>query len=93
MGKQGGYNLKWETREILSYLKIGRSDRAIADIMGCTTSAVIGVRSRVKSGYYKDIVIPPPPVASLPPSLAMIRLAEFDPVIKRALLQRKGEGQ
>lgn len=89
--QQGGHNLKWETRETVRYIREGWSDSAIARTMGCTSSAVIGIRSRLKAGQYKSLMTVPAPISTLPPSQAMIRLAEFDPIIRRALAQRNGE--
>lgn len=89
--KRGGHNLKWITREIIRHVQDGWADRPIATLLGCTTSTVIGVRSRLRAGQYKDLATPSTPIAPTPPSLAMIRLAEFDPVIARALAKRRGE--
>lgn len=92
MAKQGGHNLKWETREIIRLMHSGWPDRAIIERMKCTTSALVGIRSRLKSGMYAGLTgqsIEPSP--STTPSAATLRLAEFDPIIARAIRQRNGE--
>jgi len=93
MARHGGTNLKWETREIVRYLQSNWPDALIASTLGCTTSAIIGVRSRLRQGMYKNLEdLPRAEIMRSPPSPAMVRLAEFDPVVRRAMEQKNGEG-
>lgn len=77
----------------------GKNYDEVAAAIGCSRGAVIGklhdlkVRKRMEaaSAAASRTVLPFKPIRLTdPPSPAMVRLAEFDPVVKRALNRRLG---
>ncbi len=78
------------------YIDEELSASQVASVVGLSRNAVIGVlwrrgwgraRKRKRSSAY----VPTSSEFSPPPSPAMIRLAEFDPVIARALKARRSD--
>jgi DNA-binding CsgD family transcriptional regulator len=80
--------LSAQTVQIIRLLERGLSLQAIVDALNLTYPTVNNVAQRWKAKTYANTL---PALSAEPPSLAMVRLAEFDPVIKRALEQREGE--
>lgn len=78
-----------DVRAILKLWVNGQKQRTIAVILAIPYTRVNSVVQRYRLGGYRDVNLGR---ISEPPSPAMIRLAEFDPVIARALKQRLGEG-
>lgn len=85
--------------EALALIASGTSDIALAARYHTTRSAVVsfrhgqgilrGQRTSPNPSPQRKAIIPFPDTA--PPSLAMLRLAEFDAVVARALAQRTGK--
>lgn len=84
----------------LELRKSGMSYEQIAVHLGITANAVAGRIGRAREWLRLNatapepvVTVPPPkPRAPLPP-LAMIHLAEFDPVIRRALARRRAQSE
>lgn len=92
----------WDARreEALAMLAAGAHDAELMAHFRTTRSAVTGFRHR--EGVFLDERKGPRSIplrasiratytSTVPPSLAMIRLAEFDPVVARALALRSGQ--
>ncbi len=82
--------------EICAEFYKGSVARAAGEKLGTSRNIIIAVWTKYGlTQKPKLAVVPrrqlPPVVEPLPPSLAMIRLAQHDPVIMRALRQRRGE--
>lgn len=69
----------------------GDSAAIVAKRLGVTRNAVLGQWQRAGLMKSRADVKAPLQRAEAPPSLAMIRLAQHDPIIMRALRQRRGE--
>lgn len=88
----------WSIRDpiLLSMFKEGKKDSEIAQVLGISTNSVNGRRNRLGLLRRPAMKHQPPRAPSkgvvpfAEPSLAMRRLAEFDPVIARALRVRLG---
>lgn len=79
-----------DVRAILRLWVNGQRQRTIAVLLDISYTRVNSVVQRYRLGGYRDVNLGR---VTQPPSLAMIRLAEFDPVVRRALKQREGEEQ